>query len=242
MFHGIRNKRIPVLCRGRGPRTPAVLGFCALSVRFPPRRAGGLLALCALRSRRAQGPVAALPPRYAGPPLAPWLSSGLRAFAPSGAAAGGWCLGFPPVRVARSRRALPPLPAAAGGWLSSFAVGFLWGCPVSLSVPFASSVVRSARCGFAPWSGCALGVSFRPSARALSGFVAAVRFSCPVAAGRFAASWGRRLPAVCRGCCVRPVPGGFAVSVPVAPPPVPVGRGRASRRLASVFSAACVVA
>jgi len=111
---------------------------------------------------------------------------------------------------------------------------------VSLSafVPLVSSVVRSARCGFAPWSGAALGVSFRPSRRAFSGFVAVVRFSSPVAAARFALSWGRRLPPVCRGCVVRPVPGGFAVSVPVAPA-APVGRGRASRALAARFAARC---
>ncbi|MBK8185725.1 MAG: hypothetical protein IPK63_23650 [Candidatus Competibacteraceae bacterium] len=110
-----------------------------------------------------------------------------------------------------------------------------------MSLPVASSLVRSARFAFAPWAGCALGVSFRSSARSLSGFVAVVRFSCPVAAARFAASWGRRLSPVCRGCVVRPGPVGVApcwlVSVPVAPPPAPVGRGRASRALAVAFAA-----
>ncbi|HPE73058.1 MAG TPA: hypothetical protein PK018_12965 [Candidatus Competibacter sp.] len=108
--------------------------------------------------------------------------------------------------------------------------------------PAASSVVRSARAAFAPWAGGALGVSFRLSSRSLSGFVAVVRFSSAAAAGCFACSWGRRLPPACFGCVVRPVPGGFAVSVPVAPPPVSVGRGLASRRLASVFAARCGVA
>ncbi|MBK8755510.1 MAG: hypothetical protein IPL99_29510 [Candidatus Competibacteraceae bacterium] len=110
-------------------------------------------------------------------------------------------------------------------------------------VPAASSVVRSARFAFAPWAGFALGVSFRPSARSLSGFVAVARFSSAAGAARFAASWGRRLPAACRGCCVRVVVVSgvpcWLVSVPVAPPPAPVGRGRASRALAAAFAARC---
>lgn len=137
--------------------------------------------------------------------------------------------------VRRRGEGVPFSPLALPGFS-----GFFVGCAVSLPVvPAASSVVRSARFAFAPWAGCALGVSFRPSSRALSGFVAVVRFSCPVAAGRFAASWGRRLPAACCGCVVRPVSGGFAVSVPVAPPPLPVGRGRGSRALAAAFAARC---
>ncbi|MDG4550738.1 MAG: hypothetical protein P9F19_15960 [Candidatus Contendobacter sp.] len=105
----------------------------------------------------------------------------------------------------------------------------------------------SARCGLAPWAGFALGVSFRPSAVALSGAVAVVRFSSSVAAAAFARSWARRLPPACGGCRVRPalvaagagVAPSWAVSVPVAPPPVAVGRGRASRALAAVFAARC---
>lgn len=110
--------------------------------------------------------------------------------------------------------------------------------------PLPSSVVRSARASFAPWAGSALGVSFRPSRRAFSGFVAVVRFSSAAAAGRFSGSWGRRLVPFVRFCAVRPAPlavGGassWVVSVPVAAPPAPVGRGRASRALAAAFAAA----
>jgi hypothetical protein len=89
---------------------------------------------------------------------------------------------------------------------------------VSLSVPAVPSVVRSACAGFAPWSASLLGVSVRPSARALSGAVAVVLFSSSSAAGAFARSWAARLPAACRGCVVRSVPGGWSVSVPVAVP------------------------
>lgn len=133
------------------------------------------------------------------------------------------------------------------GWRVSV-LWLVWGCPVarSLSVPpLASSVVRSARAGFTPWSGAALGVSFRSSSRAFSGFVAVARFSSPVAAGRFARSWGARLGPACCWCCVRPVSAAagvapsWVVSVPVAPPPVAVGRGRASRVLAALFAARC---
>ena len=109
--------------------------------------------------------------------------------------------------------------------------------------PSPSSLVRSARASFAPWAGSALGVSFRPSRRAFSGFVAVVRFSSPAAAGRFSASWGRRLVPFVRFCAVRPAPlaagsPSWVVSVPVAAPPAPVGRGRASRALAAAFAAA----
>jgi hypothetical protein len=114
-----------------------------------------------------------------------------------------------------------------------------------LSVPSASSVVRSARFPFAPWAGSALGVSFRSSLVALSGVVAVARFASPAAAAAFARSWSRRLPVACRGCRVRAVPAAagvapsWVVSVPVAPPPVSVRRGGASRSLAAVFAARC---
>jgi hypothetical protein len=116
--------------------------------------------------------------------------------------------------------------------------------------PFPSAVVRSARFAFAPWAGCALGVSFRPSSRAFPGFVAVVRFSSFAAASRFAASWGGRFArsgGFVSFCAVRAVPAAagvapsWCVSVPVAPPPVPVRRGGASRRLAAVFAARCGV-
>ena len=133
---------------------------------------------------------------------------------------------------------------SAGPVLGGFRV--FVGCPVAASsfafAPVPSSVVLSARCAFAPWAGSALGVSFRPSGRAFSGFVAVVRFSSPAAAGLFSRSWARRFVAaggLVRFCAVRAVPGGWAVSVPVAPPPAPVGRGRASRRLAALFAARC---
>ncbi len=138
MFHGIRNKRIPVLCRGRGPRTPAVLGFCALSVRFPPRRAGGLLALCALRSRRAQGPVAALPP-----PLRPGSLRAVARLPPPALPLGGGGWGSLPSvspapggRFRRSRRrrvggSLRSLLAFCGGALCLF----LFLSPLRLFVP-----------------------------------------------------------------------------------------------------------
>jgi hypothetical protein len=124
---------------------------------------------------------------------------------------------------------------AFGGFMSAASFAF---------APLPSSVVRSARASFAPWAGSALGVSFRPSRRAFSGFVAVVRFSSAAAAGRFSGSWGRRLVPFVRFCAVRPAPlavGGassWVVSVPVAAPPAPVGRGRASRALAAAFAAA----
>ena len=137
-----------------------------------------------------------------------------------------------------------------------FSGSLFWGCPVarfvpscspapfsSAGAPFASSVVRSARFCLAPWSGCALGVSFRPSGRSFSGVVAVVRFSSPAAAARFVASWAPRLGPACRWCCVRSgppaLPACWLVSVPVSPPPAPVGRGLASRALASRFAASC---
>ena len=241
-----RNKRIPVFSRGRCPRAPAIPGFCALFVRSP-RRAGGLFALSALRCARATragrfapSPLRGSPPcarARCGPsrvrPLRPWRW-------------GGGVLGSLP-----SLSPAPCGPSAApcgGGWVAPFVrCRLLWGCVVVASsfVPSASSVLRSARFGLAPWAGSALGVSFRPSARALSGVVAVVRFSSASAAARFARSWGARLPAACRGCVVRPAPAGagvapsWCVSVPVAPPPAPVRRGGASRALAAVFAARC---
>jgi len=116
--------------------------------------------------------------------------------------------------------------------------------------PFPSSVVRSARFAFAPWAGGALGVSFRPSSRAFSGFVAVVRFASFAAAARFSASWGGRFArsgGLVSFCAVRSVPAAvgaapsWCVSVPVAPPPVPVRRGGASRALAALFAARCGV-
>jgi hypothetical protein len=84
-------------------------------------------------------------------------------------------------------------------------------------VPSLRSVFLSGRCRLAPWGGSALGLSFRRSRRSLSGFVAVVRFASFAAASRFALSWGRRLPPRPGFCAVRPVAGGFAVSVPVCP-------------------------
>ena len=140
-------------------------------------------------------------------------------------------------------------PLAGPGFRVSSLVCFVGCVMVGLScVPSASSVVLFARCALAPWSGSALGVSFRPSSRALSGVVAVVRFASAPVASAFARSWSRRLPVACRGCVVRAVPvvagvaPSWVVSVPVAPPPVPVRRGGASRRLAAVVAARCSVA
>jgi len=84
-------------------------------------------------------------------------------------------------------------------------------------LPCVGAVVRSA----AAAAGRGLvSVSVRPSARAAGGWVVVPVFSRRSLAARFAAVWSGRLPAVCRGCVVRPVAGGFAVSVPV------VGVGR----------------
>lgn len=84
-------------------------------------------------------------------------------------------------------------------------------------VPSVRFVRRSASCGLVSWSAAVVSILLRPSPRSLSGWVCVVRFSSFSAASRFALSWGRRLPAVCRGCVVRAAAGGgFAVSVPVA--------------------------
>ena len=190
--HGRRTptKRIPAFSRGRGPRTPAIPGCCALFVRSP-RRAGGLLALCALRLRRAQG-FGRFAPRCA--PLPPASLRAVARLPPPALALGG--RGWVPSRPCR------PLPAGAsaapgGGGLGGLGfAGAFWGCLVAAfaSVPSASCVLASARCCLAPWAGSALGVSFRPSSRALSGSVAVVRFASPAGAGAFARSWSRRLP------------------------------------------------
>ena len=246
----------PSVIGGRpGPRAPvlravpglASLPFVLATLAFSPASGRGAFCACARAWSSPQG--------GAGCPARAWRSGascarlGLAsppqpvpcALAPSGPAA--WGVGLWAVLLVLLRGSCRAFRRSCGGGLVALFVRCwpLWGCAVSLlSVPVASSVVRSARFALAPWAGCALGVSFRPSARAVSGFVAVVRFSSAVAAGRFAASWGRRLPPVCRGCVVRPVPGGFAVSVPVAPA-CPVGRGRASRSLALRFAASCPV-
>ncbi len=240
-----RNKRIPVCCRGRGPRTPAVPGVCAsLRFAFPPAGPWGFSRFVPFAASGRQG-FGRFAPRFA--PLRP---SSLRAVArsppPAPAWGGGWgslpsLSPAPGGRFRRSwrRRAVAPF----GRFLVS------WGCVVAAFslVPSASSVVLSARCSLAPWAGSALGVSFRPSVRALCGVVAVVRFASAAGAAAFARSWSRRLPAACCGCAVRSVPAGagvapsWVVSVPVAPPPVPVGRGRASRALAALVAARCVV-
>jgi hypothetical protein len=82
-------------------------------------------------------------------------------------------------------------------------------------VPSARVVRRSASCALASWSSAAVSVSVRSSASSLSACVCVVCFSSFAAASAFARSWGRRLPPVCRGCRVRRVPAGWAVSVPV---------------------------
>ena len=87
---------------------------------------------------------------------------------------------------------------------------------VSGFVPSVRSVVRSARFLCAPWGGSALGLSVRASGRSLSGAVAVVRFRSLGGAAAFARCWGRRLPAVCRGCALRFAGGFWFVSVPVA--------------------------
>lgn len=143
------------------------------------------------------------------------------ALAPSALPPGGW-VGVPSRPCGPLPAGLPPLQRRWGGRLSLVS-GFLWGCAVvALSrvsgfVPVVSVALRSARCRVAPWAGAALGFSFRRSRRSLSGFVAVVRFSSFAAASRFSLSWGRRLPPRPGFCAVRPVAGGFAVSLPVCP-------------------------
>jgi hypothetical protein len=103
-------KRIPAFSRGRGPRTPAIPGFCALCVRSRRLAGGHMGALCPCRV------VAARRRGLSCPRLAAWRvpapRSALRrrpapcscALAPSGPGAGGAGLG-----------SLPSLPPAPGG-------------------------------------------------------------------------------------------------------------------------------
>lgn len=115
---------------------------------FAPRAGpGGFSRFLPFAVRGRQGPLASLAPRFAGPPLAPVLAAGRRAFAPSGPGAGG--AGFwVPSRPCRPLPAgLPPLPAAGGGWLPSFAVGFCGGAlwlVRCLSLPLRRSSCRPA--------------------------------------------------------------------------------------------------
>jgi hypothetical protein len=98
----------------------------------------------------------------------------------------------------------------------------------------AARIVLSARCHFAPWDGCALGVSFRASIHSWTGMVAVARFNSKEAANRFSAVWAKRTaPGY---CAVRSSQFGFLVSVPVPKEAPQVGRGKASRRLAAVLT------
>lgn len=68
----------------------------------------------------------------------------------------------------------------------------------------------------------ASGLACRPSSHSLSGFVARAFFRGLSSASAFAAIWGARLPARCRGCRIRSASGGgFWVSVPVPAVSVP---------------------
>ena len=82
-------------------------------------------------------------------------------------------------------------------------------------VPSAAVVRRSVGCRLVSWSAAAVSVSVRPSVRSLSGFVCVACFENLPAARAFAKSWGVRLPLFCKGCVIRRLPNGFAVSVPV---------------------------
>lgn len=96
-------------------------------------------------------------------------------------------------------------------FFTPFRVGSRRGVSLS-TLPALSTVQRCAQ------SYGAVSVSARRSARALSGVVASVVFARANAAGAFARVYGRQLPGVCRGCCVRPADGlGWAVSVPIRP-------------------------
>jgi hypothetical protein len=85
-------------------------------------------------------------------------------------------------------------------------------------------------------------LSWRRSRLSLSGFVAVVRFSSPVAAGVFARSWGRRLPPRPGFCAVRRVVAGsgvaWCVSVPVCPCLPPCRSGLAALVAARAASVA----
>lgn len=194
-----RTKRIPVFSRGRCPRTPAIPGFCALFVRSP-RLAGGLLALCALRLRRAQG-FGRFAPRFA--PLPP---SSLRAVArlpPPALALGG--RGWVPSRPCR------PLPAGAsaapcgGGWVAPFGRWFVF---VGVCRGFFSLLLCAVSFG---------GRVFGPvRVRALGGR----------GPGRFVPPFLARLFRVCRGGAVFFVPRRCAVFRVLGWPLCPFGRVR----------------
>jgi hypothetical protein len=100
----------PCYFRGRGPRTPAVLGCCALFVRNFPVCAGGLAAFCPSFAAGDKGSVATLP---ASRPCALALFGllppcPLRRFA-LGGGVGGLSL-------------LPCGPLPAGRWISQFGI------------------------------------------------------------------------------------------------------------------------
>ena len=122
-----RKKRIPVVCRGRGPRTPAVPGFCALFVRSP-RRAGGLFALVPFAYAGRKGRSLRSLPATRVPPLRPSSLPALRA-RPLRRCRWGGGVGAVPASLGALPARLPPLPAAGGGWLPSFAVSFCGGVP-----------------------------------------------------------------------------------------------------------------
>ena len=114
---------------GAAPVPPPSLAFALAALRFPRAASGGFSRFMPFVRCGRQGPVAALPPRCAGPPLAPWLSSGRRAFAPTGAGAGGRGFGVP----SRPCRPLPAgaaaAPGGAGGrvsWFAGFFGGVSW--------------------------------------------------------------------------------------------------------------------
>lgn len=106
------------------------------------------------------------------------------------------------------------------------------------SAPAPVSVVRSARAGFAPWASYCAGVSFRPSARSFSRFVAVVRFTTAAAAYSFARSWGDRFEVGARVgfCAVRCWRGSWCVSVPVSPASPAPRRGAFGPRVARAVS------
>ena len=118
-----------------GPRTPSLraslLGIPAGRARcargFPPRRAGGFLRLCRSRRLAQQGPVATLPPRFAGPPLVRGSASGPVRSPPPALPPGGWGWGCPCSSVWPAPCGPSAAPAAAGGG-SRWSLVWLWGC------------------------------------------------------------------------------------------------------------------
>lgn len=165
------------------------------SLRFAPgRRAAGAFRACALRLRHAQGPVASLPPRFAGPPHCARLRFGLFALAPRGSGSGGAGLGGPSLPCGAVPPPLPPLLRRSGG--SGFWFGFSWGCAVASSAPLVVS--RGGRVlaalpwrrfvGFALAAGCSRW-RVRASSRSFSGAVLVVGFACFGRAAAFAAAW-----------------------------------------------------